>query len=90
MSIYATNYVIDEETGEAKLIKHLNQKRIDRFSFFTPGKWNKTGKKSRINKGKGIGSMLSHSPKFKGNKRLWKDLSKLQTKFDAKKALEKI
>ena len=48
MSIYAQNFVIDIETGEAKLIKHLNKKRIDRcYAGTPPGKWNKTGKKKR-------------------------------------------
>jgi hypothetical protein len=45
MSIYATNYITDEETGKAKLVKHLNQKRIDRnYGGRPPGKWGKTGK----------------------------------------------
>lgn len=49
MSIYARNFVMDEETGEPKLIKHLNQKRIDRcYAGTPPGKWNKTGKKRRM------------------------------------------
>lgn len=44
MSIYATNYIIDEETGEPKLVKHLNQTRIDRGTTKRPpGKWNKNG-----------------------------------------------
>ena len=30
MSIFATNYTIDEITGEVKLIKRLNKIRIDR------------------------------------------------------------
>ena len=48
MSIYATNFIIDEETGEAKLVKHLNKARIDRcYAGTPPGKWNKTGRKKR-------------------------------------------
>lgn len=51
MSIYATNFVIDEETGFPKLIKHLNQHRIDRGGWnSTPGGWNKSGKKGRMEK----------------------------------------
>lgn len=47
MSIYAKNFIIDE-TGEAKLVKHLNQIRVDRcYAGTPPGKWNKTGKKKR-------------------------------------------
>lgn len=49
MSIYATNFVVDE-MGNPLLIKHLNKKRVDRYSFTAPGGWNKTGKKARINK----------------------------------------
>ena len=52
MSIFATNYVVDEETGEPKLIKHLNQMRIDRVSLNRVGGWNKSGKKVRITKRK--------------------------------------
>jgi hypothetical protein len=51
MSIYATNFIIDEETGEARLIKHLNKIRVDTYSVREqPGGWNKSGKKARINK----------------------------------------
>jgi hypothetical protein len=51
MSIYATNYIVDELTGEAKLVKHLNKKRIDRGGWnSTPGGWNKSGKKARQRK----------------------------------------
>ena len=51
MSIYARNYIIDEETGKRKLVKHLNKERIDRGKHMkSPGKWNKTGKKARIKK----------------------------------------
>jgi len=49
MSIYARNFIIDED-GKAKLIKHLNQNRVDRVSFTNPGGWNKSGKKARIMK----------------------------------------
>ena len=49
MSIYANNYIIDEITGEKKLVKHLNKSRIDRGKWnSTPGGWNKSGKKARI------------------------------------------
>ena len=48
MSIYAKNYVVDEETGEVKLIKHLNQRRIDRnYTWGASGGWNKNGRKAR-------------------------------------------
>lgn len=51
MSIYATNFIVDEETGESKLIKHLNQSRIDRcYAGTPPGKWNRQGKKARLKK----------------------------------------
>lgn len=52
MSIYATNFIIDEETGEAKLVKHLNQRRIDRSTWIKNESkgWNKSGKKARSNK----------------------------------------
>jgi hypothetical protein len=51
MSIYAKNLIVDEVTGEVKLVKHLNQIRVDRGNGWrSPGKWNKTGKKARINK----------------------------------------
>ena len=49
MSIYATNFVIDEE-GNPIIIKHLNKIRVDRFGWNYPGGWNKSGKKARINK----------------------------------------
>jgi hypothetical protein len=53
MSIYATNFIIDEETGEVKLIKHLNKIRVDRgtTSKRGSGKWNKSGIKARELKG---------------------------------------
>ena len=51
MSIYARNFTVDENTGEAKLIKHLNQLRIDRGRFNrTPGGNNKSGASSRLKK----------------------------------------
>jgi hypothetical protein len=51
MSIYASNYIVDELTGEAKLVKHLNKSRIDRGAYnSTPGGWNKSGKKARQRK----------------------------------------
>ncbi len=51
MSIYARNFIIDEEEGKSKLIKHLNQIRVDRGTWnSTPGGWNKSGKKARIMK----------------------------------------
>ena len=53
MSIYANNYTVDEVTGEVGLIKHLNQFRIDRGGCnYSPGGWNKSGKKARIRKTK--------------------------------------
>ena len=51
MSIYATNWIVDELTGEAKLVKHLNKARIDRGGWNTSsGGWNKSGKKARLRK----------------------------------------
>lgn len=51
MSIYATNFIVDEETGEAKLIKRLNKTKINRFTLRKqPGGWNKSGKKAIYNK----------------------------------------
>lgn len=50
MSIYATNYIVDDE-GDPILVKHLNKKRIDRCTMSNlPGGWNKSGRKARINK----------------------------------------
>lgn len=52
MSIYANNYIVDEETLEIKLPKHLNKCRIDRGGWNnTPGGWNKSGKKARMRGG---------------------------------------
>lgn len=51
MSIYAKNYVVNELTGEAKLVKHLNKIKVNRHSIIKSGKWNKTGKKARVLKG---------------------------------------
>lgn len=50
MSIYATVYAFDKHSGRYKLIKHLNQTRMDHYSWTAPGGWNKSGKKSRIMK----------------------------------------
>lgn len=51
MSVYADNWIVDELTGEAKLLKHLNKVRIDRGGWnSTPGGWNKSGKKARLRK----------------------------------------
>jgi hypothetical protein len=51
MSIYASNYIVDELTGEAKLVKHLNKLRIDRnFTWGATGGWNKNGSKARKKK----------------------------------------
>lgn len=49
MSIYATNYIVDDE-GDPILVKHLNKARIDRSGGQRPGGWNKSGKKARIQK----------------------------------------
>jgi hypothetical protein len=49
MSIYATNFIIDEE-GKPVLIKHLNKIRVDRSSLFRVRGWNKTGVKARRKK----------------------------------------
>lgn len=51
MSIFATNFVVDEITGEVRLIKHLNKLRIDRggWNRFSHAKgWNKSGKRNRM------------------------------------------
>ncbi len=70
MSIYATNFIIDEETGEAKLVKHLNQRRIDRcYAGTPPGKWNKTGRKKRnryLSKNAENNRTIDYFLKFKG------------------------
>lgn len=51
MSIYADNFIVDEETGEAKLIKHLNKVKINRSAWNRKSKgWNKSGKKKRDDK----------------------------------------
>lgn len=51
MSIFATNFTVNENTGEVSLIKHLNKCRVDRGGWnSTPGGWNKSGKKARIMK----------------------------------------
>ena len=50
MSIYATTYSIDENTGEVTLVKHLNKLRVDRCLFKSPGKHGKNGKKARLSK----------------------------------------
>ena len=53
MSIYADNWIVDED-GKPKLVKHLNQRRIDRGCWnYTPGGWNKSGKKARVRGGNG-------------------------------------
>ena len=44
------NYAIDLSTGKSTLIKRLNKFRIDRGGWnSTPGGWNKSGKKARMN-----------------------------------------
>ena len=44
MSIYANTYIIDENTGEATLVKHLNKCRIHRYTAKSRvRKWNKNG-----------------------------------------------
>lgn len=49
MSIYATNYIVEEETGEQILLKHLNKERVDRKTARGSGsnkkRWNKGKKK---------------------------------------------
>jgi hypothetical protein len=51
MSIYATRFIVDEETGEVKTIKHLNKVRVDRGKWNrTPGGWGKSGSKARLKK----------------------------------------
>lgn len=53
MSIYATNFTVNGETGEVKLIKHLNKIRVDRITISKggSGKWNKSGIRARELKG---------------------------------------
>jgi hypothetical protein len=61
MSIYATNYIVDELTGDKKLIKHLNKCRVHRFTCsIPPGGWNKSGKRSYL---KGGNSSLAYCSK---------------------------
>lgn len=51
MSIYATNFIMDEETGNPKLVKHLNKTRVDRgCASIPPGGWNKKGSKQKEKK----------------------------------------
>jgi len=51
MSIYADNWIVDEETGESKLVKHLNKHRVDRnYTWGATGGWNKNGGKARKKK----------------------------------------
>ena len=48
-SIFATEFVVDEVTGEVKLIKHLNKDRVDRCTLRSrTRKWNKTGNRARM------------------------------------------
>lgn len=48
MSYFADKYIIDKETGDVKLLKHLNKCRIHRGYNTTPGGWNKSGSKARL------------------------------------------
>ena len=48
MSIFATNWIVDEETGEVKLVKHLNKLRMDHYTPYRVRGWNKSGAKARI------------------------------------------
>lgn len=51
MSKFAKNKIVDEATGEEKLVKHLNKIKIDRSRYNRRAKkWNKTGKKARNKK----------------------------------------
>ena len=50
MSIYAKNFIVNEETGESKIVKHLNKKRVDRNRWKKSVRWNKSGKKARLKK----------------------------------------
>jgi hypothetical protein len=51
MSIYADRYVVDENTGETKLVKHLNKERVHRWTAKQRvGHWNKSGRNARIKK----------------------------------------
>jgi len=51
MSIFADNYTVDENTGEAKLVKHLNKFRIDRKTCKQKvGHWNKNGHAKIVNR----------------------------------------
>lgn len=65
MSIYADVYIIDLESGKAKLVKHLNKTKIDRGGHnVAPGGWNKTGKKAQLKKFKGYYLSRSRRKKF--------------------------
>jgi len=58
MSIYATNYIVDENSGEPTLLKHLNKHRVHRFTCKSRvGKWNKSGHACHVKREGG----LSHS-----------------------------
>ena len=51
MSIYAKKFIIDEETGEKKLIKRLNKTKVNRSTAsIPPGGWNKSGSKQKEKK----------------------------------------
>jgi hypothetical protein len=87
MSKYATNFVIDELTGEKRLIKHLNKIKINRVTVkATSGSWNKTGKAARIKKRWGIGSLRSIGKNFKLG-RGWNE--ELLKKFNLVKEMKK-
>jgi len=71
MSRYANNYIIDELTGEPKLVKHLNKIRVDRGGWNkTSGGWNKTGKKARMKKRKSFHCDSNLEPQFEELKNL--------------------
>ena len=91
MSIYAKNFIVDETTGDAKLVKHLNKKRVDRNkgsdNSHAKG-WNKSGKKARLKiaHSRVVGALRTKSKRF--GLRGWKNVETLQQKFDMKKEFD--
>ena len=73
MSIYANNYIIDEITGEKKLVKHLNKSRVDRGYKSSHG-WNKSGKKARDENRMGDNNNRRKDRHYAINKSLNEDL----------------
>ncbi len=92
MSIYATNFIVDENTGEEKLVKHLNKKRIDRggWNQYSHAKgWNKSGKKARMKKTSfPFGCLKTKGKRYKEGGRGCSGNVDLTIRFDMKKELD--